>query len=125
MLGWYRFFPYLIALTVLTAEASIAVPQAESRQPQKVLQDSINGSTFEMVNGASSERYVYDAVNLEKCALKWTEEHETWESGKRTFREVTETTAPLDVIDEKQMTPNKLKNGGYVVSLQTKGLENQ
>jgi hypothetical protein len=113
----------LLALSVTGAYAVLA--QVEVKREQKILRDSINGSAFEMMSGGSSERYRYDGVSLEGCALKWNEEHETRNSGQRVIKEVIETTVPLEAIDEKQAKPNSLKNGGYLVSLVTKGLENQ
>ena len=113
---------FLTASLVIVVFVSLA--QDRSKE-EKVLQDSINGGSVEMTAGSSVDRYMYDGVSLQGCAFKWTEQHETYESGKRIIKELIESTVSLDLIDEKQVNAGSLKNGGYLVSLQTRDRKNQ
>jgi hypothetical protein len=112
-------------LTALVVIGTSAAAQIDFEAAEKSLKKSINGAAFEMLSGTSSDRYEYSEVALEQCSLKWIEQRDTFDSGHRTLREVVLTTVPLAVINDKSLRADRLKNGGYVVALQTKGLESQ
>ncbi len=112
-------------VTALVAIGTSAAAQVDFEAAEKSLKKSINGTVFEMRSGTSSERHEYSDLALEQCSLKWIERRDTYDSGQRTLREVVQTTVPLGELNGKTLRADRLKNGGYVVALQTRGLENQ
>ena len=89
----------------------------------RTLQGLVNGSKLETGRGTQTEQYYYHSLRLEDCSLKWTEEREVREAGKRTLAEISETSAPLAVVDLAAIRISGSKNSGYLVPLLTKGLK--
>lgn len=91
-------------------------------KPEDILKATINGNTYEIKSSNGLERYSYDALNIEKCSLIWTQTHEARQPDQPILREWGETRVPLNLLDLNSLKVEKLKSAGFLVPLLAKGL---